>query len=44
MPVYEHAVTGVKVTVAEGKELGPDWVPADDETKKARTSRSKKSE
>lgn len=43
MPVFEHAVTGVKVAVAEGKELGPDWVPADDETKK-RTTRAKKSD
>jgi hypothetical protein len=41
---FTHATTGVIVSVADEKDLGPDWVPADDETSKKRTTRSKKSD
>ena len=41
MATYTHATSGVKVTVSDDKELGPDWVPGDDETQKTRTPRKK---
>lgn len=43
MGAYKHSASGVKVTVSDDKELGPDWVPADDEGAK-RTTRKKAGE
>jgi hypothetical protein len=41
---FTHAVSGVTVTVADGKELGPDWVEAGEETQKRSPGRPKKLE
>ncbi|WP_413354033.1 hypothetical protein [Microbacterium sp. 1P06AB] len=44
MATYTHGTSGVKVSVADGKELGPEWVPETDEDKKPRSPRGKKTD
>lgn len=34
MAEFTHEVTGVRVTVADGKELGSDWAPVEAEKPK----------
>lgn len=46
MARFKHVTTGVIVDIADEKaeRLGSEWEPHDDETKKARTTRAKKSD
>lgn len=43
MPDYKHGETGVLVSIADGKSLGPEWVPVDEAEPPKRSTRAKKS-
>lgn len=46
MPKFKSATSGVVVSVSDetAELIGSEWEPADDETAKSRTARTKKSE